>query len=202
MTDQDAPAPIGADGSAVVCQKCGTSAPIGTTNCPACGKFILYNQGNLRHGLRAYQTRGVLPADLKTDIDSFRANLISDQGGLEELSAIRAGMIRLLVDAEVGRRLMFREVVNRGVDSKPGRAAYDRLLSTMDRWTRIALALGLERRQADAMTIHDYAVEDGAETDTTTRTCAAGDAIAPDREDVDAGQPDALSEATAASAER
>ena len=63
-----------------------------------------------------------------------------------ELSAVRAGLCRLLVDCEVGRRLLMNEVVKRGIDSKPGRAAYDRLLGTMDRWQRIAGTLGLERR--------------------------------------------------------
>jgi hypothetical protein len=39
------------------------------------------------------------------------------------------------------------QVVARGIDSRPGRAAYDRLLQTMDRWLRVATALGVERRQ-------------------------------------------------------
>jgi hypothetical protein len=39
------------------------------------------------------------------------------------------------------------QVIARGIDSKPGRAAYDRLLATMDKWHRIATTLGVERRQ-------------------------------------------------------
>ena len=156
MTIPAPTAPTGDHGPVVVCQRCSTAAPVGTTNCPRCGVFMPANEGNLRHGLRRYQATGVLPADLKTDIDSFRANVISDQGGLDELPAMRAGLIRLLVDAEVGRRLMFAR--SSSVASTRPRAgpAYDRLLSTMDRWMRIALALGLERRQRDAMTLRDY----------------------------------------------
>lgn len=148
-------APIADDGPAVVCQRCGTPAPAGTTNCVKCGVFLPRNEGHVTHGLRRYQRTGVLPPDLKTDIDSFRANVISDQGGLDELPAIRAGLIRLLVDCEVGKRLWMNEVIRRGVDSRPGRNAYDKLLATMDRWMRVAAALGVERQQRD-ISIHDY----------------------------------------------
>jgi len=146
-------APSDVSGSVVLCGKCGVLAPVGTTNCRACGQFLVANQANLRHGLRAYQTRGVLPPDLKVDIDGFRAAVIADMGGLEELPAVRAGLVRLLVDCEVGKRLWMNEVIRRGVDSRPGKAAYDRLLSTMDRWLRIALALGIERRSRQVMTL-------------------------------------------------
>ena len=195
MTIPATDAPNGDDGSVVVCERCGTISPLGTTNCPRCGKFVPGNEGNLRHGLRRYQTTGVLPPDLKTDIDSFRANVIADQGGLDELPAIRAGMIRLLVDAEVGKRLMMNEVIRRGVDSAPGRVAYDKLLATMDRWIRIALALGVERRQRDALTIHDYINEAQPVEVPTPRTRAAGHEISPDRELLDAAQPAQPSEA-------
>ena len=187
------PVPNDPHGPVVVCQRCGVDAPAGTTNCPRCGAFVPANEGNLRHGLRRYQTTGVLPPDLKTDIDTFRANVISDQGGLAELPAIRAGLIRLLIDAEVGRRLMFREVVNRGVDSKPGRMAYDRLLSTMDRWMRLAVALGLERRQRDVMTLSDYINAGEPETGAQTATVAPGEAHGMDREVVDVPGIDAPS---------
>jgi hypothetical protein len=129
----------------VQCAKCSAHVPQ-ANQCSACGAFIPGNEANLRHGLRRYQASGVLPADLKVDVDTFRDQLVADQGGLDDLTAVRAGLCRLLVDAEVGRRLLMVEVVKRGIDSKPGRAAYDRLLNTIDRWLRVAQALGVERR--------------------------------------------------------
>ena len=134
------------NGSAPRCRRCGTVAAPGG-RCTACGSFLPGNTARMTHGLRRYETRRVLPDDLKTTVDEFRAALIADQGGLEELTAARAGLCRLLVDAEVGRRLLVDQLYRHGIDSKPGRAAYDRLLTTMDRWQRIAGTLGLERRQ-------------------------------------------------------
>ena len=144
-----------ADNGSRVCARCGAATPPGN-QCAACGAFVAGNEASLRHGLRRYQTTGVLPADLKVSVDQFRDQVISDQGGLEGLSAIRAGLCRLLVDLEAGRRLNMNEVVRRGIDSRPGRAAYDRLLSTIDRWQRVAVALGVERRTRDAMSLGQY----------------------------------------------
>ena len=181
--DLQQPAPNAACGPVAVCQKCGAQAPVGTTNCPTCGAFVPSNEANLRHGLRRYQTTGVLPPDLKTDIDSFRANVISDQGGLDELPAIRAGLIRLLVDCEVGKRLLMQEVIRRGIDSRPGKAAYASLLATMDKYLRIAVTLGIERRQRD-LSVLSPADWIRSQEAPQASSPAAGEAIgaAPDRE--------------------
>ena len=142
----DTATPSGDDGSAVRCRRCGTAATPGD-RCAGCGSFLAGNSANLRHGLRRYETRGILPADLKVTIDEFRAELVSDQGGTEDLTAARAGLCRLLVDAEIGRRLLVDQILRCGIASSAGRLAYDRLLATMDRWLRIAGVLGLECRQ-------------------------------------------------------
>lgn len=143
----DAPSsgPSGNNGSMVRCSRCRKDVPSGD-QCSSCGSFLPSNEASLRHGLRRYQTTGVLPADLKESVDTFREGLISDQGGLNGLSTIRAGLCGILVDAEVGRQLLMREVIKRGIDSKPGRSAYEKLLSTWDRWHRFAVTLGVERR--------------------------------------------------------
>ncbi len=145
MTDEPL-SPSGENGSPVRCLRCGAETPAGN-QCVACGAFLPANAAALKHGLRRYETTGVLPPDLKQSVEEFRAGVVSDQGGLDDLSAVRAGLCRLLVDAEVGRRLTMNEVIKQGLATRGGRAAYDRLLSTMDRWLRISSALGLERRQ-------------------------------------------------------
>ena len=144
--DADTATPSAVNGAAVRCRRCGTAATPGD-RCAGCGSFLRGNEANLRHGLRRYEVKGVLPDDLKTTIDEFRAALISDQGGIDQLSATRSGLCRLLIDCEIAKRLMLDQLVRHGVDSKAGGAAYDRLLAVFDRWHRIAGTLGLERRQ-------------------------------------------------------
>ncbi len=138
--------PSGAPGPGVRCSRCGVTSSAGLTNCAACGVLLPANQANLRHGLRAYQASGRLPEDLRVTVEEFREPVISDQGGLEELSAVRAGLARVLVDCEIARRLLMNEVVRRGIDSRPGRAALQLWLAATDRWVRVAVTLGIERR--------------------------------------------------------
>jgi hypothetical protein len=128
------------------CSRCGAEQPRGN-RCRGCGSFLPANEAALKHGLRRYQTTGRLPEDLRISAEDFRAGIISDQGGLDELSTVQAGLVRLLFNCEVGTRILLNEVLKRGIDTAPGRAAYDRLLSTMDRWNRIAGTLGIERKQ-------------------------------------------------------
>ncbi|HUP25416.1 MAG TPA: hypothetical protein VNB06_21065 [Thermoanaerobaculia bacterium] len=75
---------------------------------------------------------------------------------------MRAGLVEKLVDAEACCRLLMTEVVKRGIDSRPGAAAYGRLLSTWDRWHRFAQAVGLERRQKP-VSVEDYVRQKAAE---------------------------------------
>ena len=140
-----APGPSEAGGSAVRCSRCGSDVPP-ATKCERCGCFLPGNEANLRHGLRRYQSNGTLPAELASDIEVFRDQLIADQGGDGEMTAIRAGTVGKLVDLEVGCRLLMAEVVRRKIDSKPGKAAYGMLLNSLHRWHRFALSLGMNRR--------------------------------------------------------
>jgi hypothetical protein len=143
--------------------------------CAACGAFISGNEANLRHGLRRFEVRRALPPDLKQDVETFRDQLVSDQGGLDELTAVRAGLCRLLVDAEAGRRLCMRVVVEKGIESRSGRAAYDRLLGTMDRWLRLAVALGVERRARPVPTLAEYMRARAREADVSLASEHQGD---------------------------
>jgi hypothetical protein len=149
-------APFEAPGSRVRCSRCDADAPAGTTNCPACGVFLPSNEANLKHGLRRYQREGKLPAELQEYIETFRDQLVADQGGESELSAVRGGLVDKLVDLEVATRLLMAETVRRGIDSRPGKAAWQSALRTIETWHRLATTLGIERRQKRA-TLADWA---------------------------------------------
>ena len=148
------------NGTGVRCGRCGTESPAGASQCVICGRFLPGNNAALTHGQYRYRATGALPTDLRVSVDDFRDALVNAQGGLEELDQVpvRAGLVRLLVDCEVGTRLLMHEVVKRGVDTKPGRAAYDRWLQTVDRWQRIAGSLGVERRAKDVTDTFDAAL--------------------------------------------
>ena len=85
--------PTAAPGSRVRCSRCCAEALEGTVNCPACGVFLPRNEAALKHGLRRYQDRGELPAEVNAYIVEFREQLVSDQGGEQELTAIRQGLV-------------------------------------------------------------------------------------------------------------
>jgi hypothetical protein len=98
-----------------------------------------------------------LPPDLQQGISEFREQLVSDQGGISELSGVRAGLVRLLVGAETAFRVAGNELTRCGGISTPsGRLAFDRLLAAMTTWTRIAEKLGIERRAKAAPDIRDW----------------------------------------------
>ena len=148
MTDS----PSAVHGSVVRCSRCHAEVSP-ATNCGQCGAFLPGNEANLRHGLRRYQENGTLPAELAAEIEAFREQLIADQGGEEAMTAIRLGLVEKLVGLEVGSRLLMAEVIRRKIDSRPGRAAYQQLLGTLDRWHRFAVSLGVERRTRQVPTL-------------------------------------------------
>lgn len=154
--------PFGAPGAEVRCSRCGTEAPAGVTNCPTCGGFMPRNEGALKHGLRRYQDRGALPAEVAEYIAGFRAELVADQGGERELTTIRRGLVDKLVDLEVAIRLLMAEVVRRGIDSRPGKAAWASALRSIETWHRLAGTLGVERRAKLVPTLDQYLAERAA----------------------------------------
>ena len=105
--------------------------------------------------MRRYQTTRVLPDDLKQDMASFLDNLIADQGGVENLTTVRAGLCRSLYNLEVLVRLNMSSVVTLGVDTPSGRRAHDRLLAAVDRYVRVAQQLGIERRSKQVTSFID-----------------------------------------------
>ena len=122
--------------------------------------FLPANEAALRHGLRRYQDNGRLPADLAAYVRDFRTELIADQGGEDDLTAIRLGLVNKLCDLEVATRLLMAEVVKRGIDSRPGKAAWASALRTIETWHRVAGTLGLDRRAEPAATLAEVMAAD------------------------------------------
>jgi hypothetical protein len=129
------------------CRRCGVEAPAGTDACPSCHSFLKGSQAARTHGL--YSRR--LPDDLRQSVDAWIDDVVSAQGGLDELERepLRTGLIRSLKTAETGERLAIAAVIKAGgLDTPKGREIYVKaLLPTIDRKLRLSLELGLARRQ-------------------------------------------------------
>jgi hypothetical protein len=138
---------IGLPPGRVTCRRCGVEAPIGLDACPSCHSFLSGTQAARTHGLYARR----LPDDLRQSVESWIDDVISAQGGLDELARepLRTGLIRSLKTAETGERLAIAAVIQAGGLGTPkGREIYTKaLLPTIDRKLRLSLELGLSRRQ-------------------------------------------------------
>jgi hypothetical protein len=114
------------DAGQKICTGCAKSNAATANTCRQCGRLLPRNRINGANSVRRLlHAPATLPPDLRVSIDAFREALISDQGGIADLTAVRAGLCRLLVDTEAGKRLLMNEVIAKGVNSKPGRQAYD-----------------------------------------------------------------------------
>jgi hypothetical protein len=111
-------------------------------------RFREHNEASLKHGLRRFEARGAIPSDLKVSLEEFRAEVICDLGGADELTGITKGYVRGLVDLDACRRLLQADIMKNGLITPKGRVRgiYTKLLETMDRWDRYAQRLGVERK--------------------------------------------------------
>jgi hypothetical protein len=108
------------------------------------------NQTARTHGVRAFEARGdgTLPADLRVSVDEFRAQIIADRGGIDNLTAIEAGYIAKLTDVDVMSRLLMADLRERGVFTPKGRVrnTFTKLLDVFAAWDRFAQRVGPDRR--------------------------------------------------------
>lgn len=135
-----------------LCKRCGATIPAGKDRCPACRSFAPANQANRRHGLRAKHA----PPDVILSADDVLDGLISDQGGLSEMSTLRRSGAAKIRDVEILAAVAKAHVVKHTLDTPTGREAFGKYLAALDRWIRLAALLGLDRRERDAMTLDDY----------------------------------------------
>jgi hypothetical protein len=108
--------------------------------------------------VRAFEATGRIPDDLRMDIDTFRAQVIADRGGLENLTALEAAYISKLVDAEIVYRLLVADIVKRGLftEQRRVRNTHARLLRQTSLCDRLAQRVGVDRRARALPTLRDY----------------------------------------------
>lgn len=119
------------------------------------------NQAARKHGVRAFEERGAsaLPADLRVSIEDFRAQIISDRGGVDNLTAIEAAYVRRLGELETVARLLASDLASRGMFTPRGRVrgTFSRWLETLDRWDRYAQRVGVHRQAKPIEGIREWA---------------------------------------------
>lgn len=149
-----AAAPIAENGTAnglVICRRCQTPNTVGADECRQCNSYLKRNQKRRKTGHRARHH----PDDVLMTADDLLAGVISDKGGIDEMSTLQRSMAAKLRDTDVLLALNKRTLIAEGVDTPTGRKAHDRYLSALDRFLRIAALLGLER-EARRITPHEY----------------------------------------------
>lgn len=157
MSEQNPPiAENGSTNAAVCCGHCGHVVADGGNRCPRCQVWLPGNTAAakspdlarfLRTGEVPEHVRAALPEHMRMTPDDFVAELISDQGGADSLSALRRAHIRTARNLYAGAQMFMAEVTRSGVHTKAGRDAYDRYLASCDRLFRVGQLLGLDRRQ-------------------------------------------------------
>jgi hypothetical protein len=117
------------------------------------------NRAAQTHGVYAFENRGpaALPADLRISVDEFRAQVISDRGGVDNLTAIEAAYIRRLVELETVVRLLTADLAQRGLFTAKGRvrSSISKLFEGFDRWDRYAQRIGLDRCPRQVQTLSE-----------------------------------------------
>lgn len=125
----------------VWCKRCAKNVPR-ADRCHVCGTVLPWNLLAFKNGIRRYETRGVLPEDLRQSIEQFRKALIDRFGGIDALDPVVAGLLRNLESAEVLRRLAQAALVNAGTSaSRSGARAFQQTLTAIDKYVRVTMAL-------------------------------------------------------------
>jgi hypothetical protein len=146
---------------------CACGAPVHATDVNRCanGHVLNGNQAARKHGVRAFETRGgaVLPGDLRQSVDEFRAQVITDRGGTDQLTAVEGGYIRRLGELETVARLLASDLAQRGLFTPKGRVrgTFTRWLETLDRWDRYAQRVGADRRAKPVRSLREYLADVG-----------------------------------------
>jgi len=85
---------------------------------------------------------------LAQTIDEFRAGVIADKGGMENMTTIEIAVVRRLSELEATARLLGADLAQRGVLTPRGRVrgVYRQWLETLDRFDKYCARVGPERR--------------------------------------------------------
>jgi hypothetical protein len=124
------------------------------------GHALRGNQLHYQHGAYSYAHRGEasLPPELRVTVAEFKSQVISDRGGLDELSAIEAARIGHLAEVETTLRLLASDIARNGLLTKKGRTrtVFGRWLEALDRWEKLASHIGDGRRARTVPSLNDY----------------------------------------------
>ncbi len=164
-TDTDVATEAFAADDPVVCKArmpgdriCGAGPHPSNPDMCAGGHFLPLNGAARTHGERG--NIGRIPTELRQSADEFQAQVVADLGGLDTLTAIERGYVAKLVDTEIRIRLHMREIHRRGGPVVPQNGkpwpSDERLDSLTYLWDRLAMRLGLSRRERPVLTLHEY----------------------------------------------
>ena len=144
--------------------RCGAAVhPSDPTRCENGHVLAGYPGPALKHGARSFEQRGAiaLPPEFRLTVEEFRQAIISDRGGLENLSAIESGYVRRLAELETVARLLASDLGTRGVFTERGRvrSTLAKWLEVANTWDRYAQRIGLERRAKQVASLAEYLTE-------------------------------------------
>ena len=124
------------------------------------GHAMRGNQLHRTHGTYSFRDRGdpSLPPDVRMTVAEFKAQVISDRGGPQELSAIEAARIGHLSEVETTLRLLAHDLASRGLMTPKGRvrSTFGKWLEALDRWERLAGNIGDGRRARAVPSLSAY----------------------------------------------
>lgn len=131
------------------------------------GHALRGNQLHYQHGAFSFRDRGAasLPPDLRMTVAEFKAQVITDRGGLDELSAIEAARIGHLAEVETTLRLLASDIARNGLLTKKGRTrtVFGRWLEALDRWQKLAAHIGDGRRARQVPSLSAYLAQTAPE---------------------------------------
>jgi hypothetical protein len=140
------------------CRRCGAAYEPDADRCPKCRSFVPGTQARRTTGIRAKHH----PAALRQTIAEFRDSVIADRGGPTETSTLELGYIAKLAEVETCARLLVNDLVLNGIFTPGGRhprVTFDKYLTALSTWDRLAQRIGLDRRSRNVGTAADLESE-------------------------------------------
>lgn len=129
---------------------------------PNTGRWLLQNRGAEQHGAVTLERRGtdvVLTPELRSALEEFRAGVLSDLGGDDNLTMLERGLVDRICEIQAICCHLAADVARRGVLTPRGRqrSSVGTLYAGIDRYQRLSAQLGLKRRAKEITdTIQDY----------------------------------------------
>jgi hypothetical protein len=148
------------DAAPVTVCRCGVENPVDASKCVACGRFLSANRSAEVHGAVTIARRGdgVLPVAARQARQERIERMLVDLGGADELSQLSLGLVDRAAQLSVMLDTYEQDFERRGMWTATGRqrASVTVYLAILDRYDKLAMRLGLERRKKDV----GYSVED------------------------------------------